>query len=440
VSLFGTSELAFRSMSLMFALVAIVFGFLLVRRLFGRKAALLTVAFLALSPMLVRYGQEARMYTMVAAIAMIATYVLTIALESKRRRPWIVYGVVVALGMLTHYFMALVWITHWLWRLITLRQAGARGTELRKQFFSREWMSAHIVAFALFVLWLPLMAIQLGVIQGNGFWIGSVSVDTLPGYITNVLFYLENGMALGWYGAVAVLVVTILSVYGFKLYKSLGKKQRSYFLLIILLAVVPVLLLFVASLPPLKSSFVERYLMPSIVSFSLVAGIVVAVGMSKLKLRWQVLTTLLIVGSMAVGVANVYHYGNYNKNSDLRVNTKQLVAGVAGRAAPGEPIIADSPWLFYEAVFYDSVDHPVYFINANVDYKYGSLDMLKYNDAHKIKDLAAFMKLHPRVWYISYTNNQTVSSPDGSWKKLQEFTVHDAIDDSDPYKAAEFKG
>jgi len=60
--LFGTSEVAFRSLSVLFGLTAIVFGFLLVKRLFGRRAAFVSLLFMAISPMLIRYGQEARMY------------------------------------------------------------------------------------------------------------------------------------------------------------------------------------------------------------------------------------------------------------------------------------------------------------------------------------------------------------------------------------------
>lgn len=438
-SMFGTTELAFRSMSLFFAGVAIVFGYLLVKRLFGRKAAWTSLAFLVISPMLVRYGQEARMYTMVASIGLAGTYVLTIAMESKRRRPWIVYGILVALGMLTHYFMALVWISHWVWRYIVTRQTGARGKELRKKFFTKAWKAAHIVAIAIFALWLPLMAVQLTAIQSTGFWIGTVSIDSLPGYMTNVLYYLEHGKATGWYGAIAVLIVTILNVYGIKLYKVLSKKQRQSFLLLLILAVVPVILLFGASLPPLKSSFVERYVMTSILSFSLVAGVIIAIGMKHLKQRWQLFISLLIILSMIFGITNVYYYGNYNKNSNVLVLTKELIQDIDSKTKPGEPIIASTPWIFYEAVFYDSKDHPVYFINADTQYLYGSLDMLKYSDAHKINDLAAFTKEHPKVWYIGYTSDQIIKPARNNWSLIQSISLHNNIDNNDMYKAGEFK-
>src|SRR5680860_1220038 len=62
--LFGNSELALRSMSVLFGGVAIVFGYLLANRLFSQKVARISLIFMVLSPMLVRYSQEARMYTL----------------------------------------------------------------------------------------------------------------------------------------------------------------------------------------------------------------------------------------------------------------------------------------------------------------------------------------------------------------------------------------
>ncbi|MBX9721681.1 MAG: glycosyltransferase family 39 protein, partial [Candidatus Obscuribacterales bacterium] len=66
--LFGTSEVAFRSMSLLFGAGAIAAGYILARRFFGRLVAGVSLIFLVLSPMLIRYSDEARMYTLAVFI------------------------------------------------------------------------------------------------------------------------------------------------------------------------------------------------------------------------------------------------------------------------------------------------------------------------------------------------------------------------------------
>ena len=437
--LFGTSEVAFRSLSLLFGLTAIVFGFLLVKRLFGRKAAFVSLLFLALSPMLVRYGQEARMYTLAATIALAATYVLTFAVNSKKRKPWVIYGILVSLGMWTHYFMALVWLSHWIWRLIVTRQTGLRGVKLRKAFFSKNWILAHIVAVGSFVPWMPFMVIQLSVIQGGGFWIGPVSANTFTNYLTNALFYLEHDQATKLYATAFILIIASLILFAIKLYKSFNKKQRQNYLLIMTLAIAPVLILFSISTFPIQSSFVERYLIPSTAAFALFAGITLSLGIKKLRAVWRVSVIGLVAVSMLFGIMNVYHYGNYNKNSSTKVMTREVVQAIQAKAKPGEPIISATPWVFYEAVFYNTTTNPMFFINAQTDYKYSSLDMLKDSPQFQVKDLSAFSKQHPTVWYIGFSTDKPLTAPDKNWTEIQNFAIYDPVDNKPNYRASEFQ-
>ncbi len=436
--LFGTSEVAFRSLSTLFGVTAIIFGFLLVRRLFGRRAAWVSLLLLSISPMLIRYGQEARMYTLAATISLAATYVLTFAVKTKARKPWIIYGLLVSLGMWVHYFTALVWLSHWVWHAIVVRQTGAKGRKFRLAFFTRNWVMAHVVAVGLFLPWLPFMIRQLTVVQTDGFWIGPVSANSFTNYLTNVLFYLEHDQAALGYGTVFVAVITTLVYFAIKLYKSFGKEKRQSYLLIMSVAFTPVILLFVASTPPLQSSFVERYLIPSAAAFALFAGVTLALGVQKLKAAGRVLAIMLVVVSMLLGIMNVYHYGNYNKNSGTKVMTREVVRAIQAQSQPGEPIIAASPWVFYEAIFYNSTRNPIYFINAQTDYRYGSLNMLKDNAQFKIMDLKAFTKAHPKVWYIGFSADKPLSPPDASWQEIQNFAIYDPVDHKPNYRASEF--
>lgn len=440
---FGTSELAFRTLSVAFGMTAISFGFLLVKRLFGRRAAWLTLLFLVLSPMLIRYSQEARMYTLAATITLAATYVLTFAVATKRKLPWVLYGILVSLGMWTHYFTALIWLAHWAWRSVIIRQQlGKKLTRasFRRAFFSREWLLAHTVAVGLFLPWIPLMLIQLTIIQASGFWISPISAITINNYLTNVLFYLDAGQANYVYGTAFVLIVGGLIWGAITLYRKLSMTDRQKYLLIIAIAFVPVVLLFIASTPPLRSSFVERYLIPSTAAFALFAGVTLALASYRHKKVIRAVLISAVIIASGFGIANVYYYGNYNKNSQTKVTTGDIVKKIQEKAAPGEPIIANSPWVFYEAVFYSTPEHPVYFIDRDTQYLYGSLDMLKYSDKHKIKDVDAFAREHPVVWYMGYVGPGEITSPNGtSWQQLQTLTIQDAINNRTDYKAVQLR-
>ncbi len=436
--LFGTSALALRSLSILFGGAAIVVAYAFTRRQFGRLAAGVTLLFLVVSPMLIRYSDEGRMYTLAALIALTATYVLVKATESNRRRTWVFYGILVALGMWTHYLIAFVWLSHWVWRALVTKQSTTKWKTFKTKFFTKNWIIAHIVAIAIFLPWVPAMAFQLGVIQVAGFWIGPVSPDSFANYFTNLFYYLDHGQVQGWLALLLVAVLVLLTVLAVRVYRSLSKIDKQRYLLVIVLTLAPVILMFLASLPPLRPSFVERYVMTAIISFSIFAAVTIVIGTRKWRPIFRLAPIVAIVGMMIFGITNVYFYGNYNKNSSTHIMTHEVIEAIDAKAKPGEPIIANSPWIFYEAVFYSTTDHPVYFIDSQTQYIYGSLEMLKTNDMHKIKDLAAFTKEHPTVWYIG-NSSQDITPPVSSWKKIDTVTTTSWINGSTDYRGSEFQ-
>ncbi|MFZ1301609.1 MAG: glycosyltransferase family 39 protein [Candidatus Microsaccharimonas sp.] len=437
--LFGTGEFGLRSMSIFFAAAAIVVTFFLTRRLFGRKVATVTLFFLALSPMLIRYSDEARMYTMTAFIVVSATYLLIKAVETKQRKFWVWYGVFVALGMWTHYFTALVWLSHWAWRLWATHSKDISFKTWIKRFFSKDWLIAYAVAITIFMPWLYSMVKQLGVVQAGGFWIGPVGVDTATNYATNIFYYLEHGEVQSWIALLLLVVVVLVIVLIPKVYKGLSKSSKSMFVLISSIAWVPPILLFLASLPPLRPSFVDRYLIPSTVAFFIFLAIVLVLGTKKWRPILRALPILIIAGMMIFGITNVYKYGNYNKNTNVHIVTRNVIQEIQRAGQPGEPIIATSPWIFYEAVPYTTEEHPVYFIDANTEYIYGSLDMLKYNDIHKIKDLDAFAKANPIIWYLGQADSGDIAPYKDSWQKLQTITYLDPLTGKESYRATQYR-
>lgn len=436
---FGTTELAYRSLSIVLGAAATVVAFFLSRKLFGRKVAWLSLLFIVLSPMLIRYSDEARMYTMATLIVFSATYFMVKAMETRQKKYWVWYGIFVSLGMWTHYFTALAWLAHWVWRATAVWRKGNSFKEFMKNFFTKPWIITYAIAIGLFLPWLPFMAKQLTVVQAAGFWISPVGVDTWINYLTNYFYYLEHGQVLSWFALVMLaVVITVIAILP-RAYKSLGAKTKKSFWLITSLAWTPPVLLFFASLPPLRSSFVDRYLVPAVVALSIFLAIVLIAGTRNWKPLWSALPVVAIVGMMIFGITNVYKYGNYNKNTNTHIMTRQIVQKAQEESPAGTPIIARSPWIFYEAAAYSTKDHPVYFLDETTDYIYGSLDMLKYNDRNKIKNLAEFAKEHPAIWYLDSTKTEDVDGLDDSWAKVKTVKVYDALTDSSQYKATEYR-
>lgn len=437
--LFGTTELAFRSLSILFGAATAAVAFLLSRKFFGRKVAWLAFVFIILSPMLVRYSDEARMYTMAALIVFSATYFLVKATETGKKKYWVWYGILVSLGMWAHYFTALAWVAHWIWRATQVWRKGNSFKAFMKKFFTKPWIITYALAIGLFLPWLPFMAKQLTVVQGSGFWIGPVGVDTPTNYLTNYFYYLEHGQVQSWLAVAMLAVVLVVIAVLPRTYVALSTKAKKYFLLISSLAIAPPVLLFLASLPPLRPSFIERYLVPALVALSIFLAVVLLVGTRRWRPVWRALPIVLVIGMMIFGITNVYKYGNFNKSNDTHILTRQAVQAAQNASLAGVPIVAKSPWVFYEAAPYATEEHPVYFVDETTDYYFGSLDMLKHSDMHKIKNFAEFQKQHPVIWYLDYTTDEAVAPHSDDWVELETVGAHDDITGNTLYKATKYQ-
>lgn len=433
----GNTELAIRSMSIFFGAVTIIFAFLLVLRLFGRRTAYLTIVFLVLSPMFIRYSQEARMYTLLTAEIVAATYLLVYALHTKKQWPWVAYGSVVALGMLTQYFTAFAWAAHWVWRYVTVRTTGESFKQTLRKIVTRNWKLAYMVAFGLFVPWLPFLIHQYVLVQGHGFWIPPVTPATLIDFITNVLIFGPSTSAPSWIAAGVILVVLFFGYTTFRLMKTFRGDEKSNYALIVCLVAIPPLLLFLISMPPLRPAFVDRYLMGVVVFIAVLMAInLTQAKFVSLKLRTVVVAVLVVM--MGLGIYNQATIGNYNRSSKQSNNVRQLLEQVRAKAETGTPIVGSSPWIFYEAVAYESPQSPVYFVNETTQYKYGSLTMLAENDTHKIRDLDAFSKKHNHIWLISNLRENEPKPLRSTWHPDQSITINDDLTGKPLFNATRF--
>ena len=437
--LFGATDIALRSMSVFFAGIAIVFGYLLLHRTFGRKVARYGLLALILSPILVRYSQEMRMYTMVLAIALAATYVLQLAAESGRRKLWVIYGVLVSLGMWTHYFAAIVWLAHWAWRAICVaKETRRQPKKFKAAFFTKDWIVAHAVAVGLFLPWLPYLIKQLFIVQAFGFWIPPVSPVTLTNFFTSSVLYLDQDGLTPWLTLGFVVLVALSVWLSIRGYKALKKSQRPTYWLLLALAFVPPILLVLASMPPLQSSFMDRYLVTSSVAISILLGLVLWFSTQHKKRVVAIVAHVLIIGAGIIGILNVYHYGNHNKTNNESSGAKQVVQQIAATPTAGDPIIAASMWTYYDAVFYESDNHSVWFIDTG-SYEYGSLEMLRTRDHGKIRDTKEFLNDHKTFWYVARSGEDMPKPPFDNLKQLQVLRQPDPFTGKPAYTAIRYQ-
>ena len=89
----GTSEWALRMPSVFGAMFACVLMVVLAHKLFGQWVALVSGLLLATSPFFVKWSQQARGYTLLVAVSLLATVLFFLsALERGSRGAWALYG------------------------------------------------------------------------------------------------------------------------------------------------------------------------------------------------------------------------------------------------------------------------------------------------------------------------------------------------------------
>jgi hypothetical protein len=199
-------------------------------------------------------------------------------------------------------------------------------------------------------------------------------------------------------------------------------------------------------MPILRPMFINRYVMFSMVIFSLL--IAVAVGMKQKTRMLKVIQAMFLALMLALsgwGVWNVLQYGNYNYDTREVSMAKSLMSEVAAKSTEKTIVIAETPWVFYDAVAYATEQNPVYFLDSSTEYEYGSLPMLQADKTHKIIDLAKFAQPGQKVWFISSSNQLLgIENKDSlpavlkKWQLLQTFSITDPINGKTNHSAAEY--
>ena len=144
--LFGDSNFALRSLSVVFGVLTVFLGYYFCRQLFNERTANIAAALLSFHPVLVEYGQLARAYIPAAFLILLATYSIY-QVSVAKRHTWLhipLYVLVLNLSLLSHYVTLYVFLSHVL--LVAIFHSH------RKALIQYSIMA--IIGFGLFSVWL----------------------------------------------------------------------------------------------------------------------------------------------------------------------------------------------------------------------------------------------------------------------------------------------
>ena len=243
MKIFGTSEIAIRSLSFLFFLGIVITVYFIGKHLFWDKKTGILAALLAFTnPFLFQYAFEGRMYAILALTSTLSIYFFI-----KRNRLGFILASAAALY--SHHFSIFVIIFEGLWRLAEVRRESIK--QILYNFID------FFIIGLLYLPWLYPLYYQTSLV-GSGFWLGKPTWET---FIETVLKFIV-GAGQEDFRLLACLAVILTLM----LKNWLKDKKRSLFLLGWFF--VPLILTFLVS-QVFQSIFFDRYMLMVIPASSL---------------------------------------------------------------------------------------------------------------------------------------------------------------------------
>lgn len=287
-SFFGKGEFHLRTLSAIMGILVIPSTYLLGRQFFKPGASLLGAYFVAISPFLLRFDQEVRMYPLFVFLSTISIFFCLKALKEDKNKYWFGYIIFTILNTYTHYHAFLVVAAMWIFFFLRFRTYG--------YLWKKALLSQIIIAF-LFCFWLPSFLFHLDL------WGMGKEPTKFPSVFGLWIkpLYLFFAYSLGqtvmpWNLVIIIPGTSIFSLLFFWGLKTMNPSRETLIFFLIMLCL-PVALTFFISDP-----------MPRYLAF-LCPVYLLTIGKSISELpraAWQIITVLLITFLSGYSLHNYY--------------------------------------------------------------------------------------------------------------------------------------
>ncbi len=336
-------EFLFAWPSLWFGLLILPLIYALGRSLFDRRVALIAVWIGAVHPFHVWYGQEVRMYTLGAALGLLALWSLVKAWErvksGRSAWPWLVgYGIWAALGMyVLYYFLFLLVALNLIALAYLIGRTPGRGIFGRKSLLW-PWLAAQGMALLLWLPWLPTFlrqSLDPPVPPWRVPWqnAGEFAHTVVEVLAAQLIGQTPPGQIL-WPYALATIALLLA---GYAYAKNRRRLRPAY--LITLYAFLPLALIFALTLlatPLYHVRYAFTYAPPVLILF--------AAGIGWLMDRRGWLGGVVLAGLLTVsGLGLVEFWANPLYRAD---DHRGAVAELATQWRPGDVILVNAGWAY----------------------------------------------------------------------------------------------
>lgn len=304
IKVFGTSEIALRSLSLVFFWATIYVAFLFLNDIFKikLKKSFFYLIFFIINPLLLYYAFEARMYTMFAFFASLSYYAFF-------KKDYRLYLFAAISGLFTQYFMLLVIFSQLFFLIINKK----RVENFKKTFI--------YLSLLIFFPWFVFFLIQNGF--SGPFWISKPRIQDIFGllgiiYTGNEYSFYGNTFAKAIlqnlvYSSILLSFITAIGVFFYA--RKLSNKEKLNYQLLFIWGIGISLVTGIVSF--IKPVYFPRYLIFTTVGLLLL----IIFTLEKINFYFRV---VLIVVLMTLTFNYQKLQIEYRKKTDLRKVLKEI--------------------------------------------------------------------------------------------------------------------
>jgi len=421
--LFGQSEWALRFPSLFFGVLTVPALYRLAQCLFParRATALIAAALVAISPLMVYYSQEARMYTLLTLEAILASILLLkimnnyqLAINNDTPSPYsllltpypLLYALTAAAALYTHYFAAFLLVAHAIYAAYIWWQRR----------FPRPLLMGLTAAFGLTLLlylpWLPVLLARLG--DDPSYWPGALKLNEagrkiLISFTTGETVFEQTGwwLALLYFGLLILgFSWTLITQPPIRNSQSATPNSHIFLLLWLILPIALILALTYQS-----PKFNPRYALLAWPALALLTAHILSRLLSAIRHASRAVTrltsvaiftlfTIFILATSGWSLANWFTDPRFSKD-----DFQALAQFVKERQAPDETVLLSSGHLFPVWAYYYGWEGwtPLPWMLR--------LDVNKITNLEIATDIAAAIEGQQGVWLVTWQDE--VIDPNG---------------------------
>jgi mannosyltransferase len=335
IALTSDSVFAMRYFSLLWGVLSVALLYVLVKRLvdgaaYGEGTAQWSTLLLALSPYMVWYAQEIKMYTWVPMLVLLALYALDRACTVPNWRWWVTLLIAATLAFYSHLLAALLIPVEVLWFWLHPRRQR------------HAWRGGAITLALLTLPYLPMLR-----------WIAPMLLaERETGYPTYSLWQMTKTLFSGWTVGVAqslsggplpLYVALFLGAMALIGMVALILRKRIVALVQLWLWIlVPLLLLWLVSLR--GPIFTDRYLIWAAPAFYVLAGI----GLATIHDLWRWLIVILLLHVLILNGVGLYRQATVPIKPQFQLATRHIEIS----RAPDELLLFQIPYNHHVALYY----------------------------------------------------------------------------------------